>query len=102
MPDVARAGMESLLRYVAADGRICPMPNSWVELREMLGPDPPQIAILGGWWAVPPVFKMLIVDAQIRYAAEHGKLPMVDRFLRSLSPREWFYVLSRPSTGAPL
>jgi len=65
------------------------MPGPWNELHRMLGPDSPPIAILTGWHAVPPLFKALILDAQLRYAAEHGMLGRVDRFLRSLPPEAW-------------
>ncbi len=66
------------------------MPNGWEQLRQILGPDSPNIAILAGWYVVPPVFKALIVRSQLEYAAEHGKLTRVDRFLRGLRPNEWF------------
>jgi hypothetical protein len=61
-----------------------------VELREIVGPGSPEIAILGGWYAVPPAFKALILRAQIEYAAEQGKLARAGRFLRALEPKEWF------------
>jgi hypothetical protein len=65
------------------------MPGPWEKLRRMLGPGSPQIAILTGWHVVPPLFKALILNSQIRYAAEHGKLGLVDRFLRSLPAKAW-------------
>jgi hypothetical protein len=68
------------------------MPSAWERLRRMLGPGSPKIRILTGWWVVPPLFKMVILESQIRFAAEHGKLGRVDRFLRGLRPDAWFYL----------
>lgn len=85
-----RAPLDALLSYVSREGRVCPQPGHWEELRKLLGPASPQIAVLGGWYVVPPIFKVLILKAQIEYAAEHGKLEKVDRFLRGLGDRDWY------------
>jgi hypothetical protein len=53
------------------------------------GGSPP--LILGGWSA-PNVAKMLRLKEHIEYAAEHGCLEQVDRFLRGLPEDAWHYL----------
>lgn len=87
----------SLLEYVQTKG-VCPMPNRWHELWLML-PDRRQVdsggwvpavpLILGGWWDTPPSIKFDRLRDHIGWAAEHGVLDEVDRFLRGLSDDEW-------------
>lgn len=91
--------LEILLEYVKADGRVCPMPNHWDRLWEML-PDkkrvgrewiPPLPLTLTVWWETPLLSKTSRLEIHIRYAAEHGALDAVDSYLRGLKPGEWFY-----------
>ena len=90
--------LKELLEYVRADGRICPMPEAWNALYEMLpekkrvgyGWEPPLPLILSAWWDTPILSKMIRLEEQICYAAEHGVLDEVDRYLRSLKPEQWF------------
>lgn len=89
--------LEALLKYIKADGRICPMPEYWNRLWEML-PDKKRVGV--GWepslplilaaWDSPYLAKILRLDEHIRYAAEHGVLDEVDIFLRNLKPDQWF------------
>jgi hypothetical protein len=90
--------LKALLEYVKSDGRICPMPDSWNQLWEML-PDKKRVGM--GWepslplilaaWDSPLLAKILRLDEHIRYAAEHGALDEVDAYLRGLKPEQWFY-----------
>lgn len=91
--------LKSLLEYVKADGRICPMPDYWNKLWEML-PDkkhigrewkPPMPLTLAVWWETPLETKTMRLDRHIRYAAEHGILDEVDAYLRGLRSDQWFY-----------
>jgi len=91
--------LKALLEYVKADGRVCPMPDYWNQLWELL-PDkkrvgmswePPLPLILAAWWDTPLLAKTLRLDEHIRYAAEHGALDQVDTYLRGLTPEQWFY-----------
>lgn len=87
----------SLLDYVRADGRVCPVPTRWHELWELLpdrhraggGWEPPLPLILAAWWTTPALAKMLRLQEHIRWAADHGALEAVDAFLRSLPDDEW-------------
>jgi hypothetical protein len=91
--------LKALLEYAKADGRICPMPDYWNQLWEMLpnkkrvgaGWEPSLPLILAAWWDTPLLSKILRLDEHIRYAAEHGVLDEVDAYLRGLKPEQWFY-----------
>lgn len=91
--------LKALLEYVKADGRVCPMPDYWNQLWEMLpdkkrvgmGWEPSLPLILAAWWDTPLLSKILRLDEHIRYAAEHGVLDDVDAYLRGLRPEQWFY-----------
>ena len=76
------------------------MPVRWTELWEMLPgrqrrgstwePAPPLIR--GEWWSAPSFAKMERLAEHINYAAVHGVLGEVDRFLRGLPEAEWAHV----------
>lgn len=91
--------LESLLKYVRENGRVCPMPRRWNELWKMLpdrrrvgdGWEPPLPLILGAWWDAPAHLKILRLEEHIRYANAHGVFPIVDRYLRQLSDDDWAY-----------
>lgn len=93
------ADLNALLAYVRADGRICPQPQAWAKLWEMLpnrwrvgqGWIPPQPYILSAWWYTPLLPKILVFQEQVRYAAENGALDAVGVYLRGLTTDEWFY-----------
>jgi hypothetical protein len=88
----------ALLEYVRANGRVCPMPDYWNQLWDMLpdkkrlgsGWEPPLPLILAAWWDTPAMSKILRLQEHIRYAAEYGVLDEVDKFLRALSNDQWF------------
>ena len=90
--------LSALLEYVHSEGRVCPMPDAWNQLWEMLpdkkrvgsGWEPSLPLILAAWWDTPATVKMLRLQEHIRYAEEHGVLDQVDKFLRALTPEEWF------------
>jgi hypothetical protein len=80
--------LDALLAYVTAERRVCPMPGAWDELWHLLGRRSLPPLILAAWGS-PWYAKRRQLDAQIRYAAEHGLLGRVDRYLRSLPPDAW-------------
>jgi hypothetical protein len=92
--------LQSLLQFVQAEGRICPQPGKWNELWEMLpdknrvssGWQPPLPLILAAWDHTTGLEKMLRLRQHIEYAAEHGVLDTIDRYLRNLSLAEWYVV----------
>lgn len=92
--------LDDLLEYVQRHGRVCPMPQRWSELWEMLpertrvglGREPSPPLILAAWWDTPALLKMARLQEHIRYAETHGVLADVDRFLRGLPENEWAHL----------
>ncbi len=75
------------------------MPQRWNELweslpnREQVGvgwrPSPP--LILAAWHDTPAMLKMIRLAEHIQWAAEHGALEPVARFLRELPEEDWHH-----------
>lgn len=92
--------LESLIQYVQAEGRVCPMPTFWNELYDLL-PDkkqkenggwiPSVPLILAAWWDTTTEEKRERLSQHINYAVEHGVLDKIDKFLRDLKPDQWAY-----------
>jgi len=92
--------LNALLEYVKSDGRVCPMPDYWNELWQMLpdrkqkssgGWEPALPLILATWWDTPALTKMIRLVEHINYATNAGILNDVDKFLRNLKPEQWAY-----------
>jgi hypothetical protein len=91
---------QRLIAYCRQNARVCPMPQRWNALWEMLpnrtrvgaGWQPPLPLILGAWDDTPGLLKMLRLAEHIEWAAQHGGLEPVARFLRALSEDEWFHL----------
>jgi hypothetical protein len=92
-----------LLKYAQDEGRICPQPQRWNELWEMLpekervgiGWRPSLPLILGAWWHTSDIEKTLRLQEHIEYAASKGVLDRVERFLRNL-PTDGWHSTSKP------
>jgi hypothetical protein len=92
--------LASLLEYVRAERRVCPMPLQWKELWEMLPGrvrrgmswEPPPPLVVGEWFSSPSFAKMERLGEHIQYAATHGVLAQVDLFLRGLPEGEWAHL----------
>ncbi len=90
---------EGLIAYCRENSRICPMPQRWNALWELLpdrkrvggGWEPAPPLILAAWHDTPYLMKMLRVAEHIEWAAEHGALEKVAAFLRGLREDEWFH-----------
>ena len=90
--------LDELLAYARDDQRVCPRPEQWNRLWQMLpdrhrlangGWEPPAPLILAAWSATSTLAKMARLEEHIRYASDHGVLPQVDRYLRGLAKEEW-------------
>jgi hypothetical protein len=88
----------ALLAYVTEKGRICPQPQRWNELWELLpnrrqnpngGWNPPLPLILGAWHYTTGLDKILHLREHIEYAYQNGVFDEIDRFLRRLSESDW-------------
>jgi hypothetical protein len=91
--------LESLLAYCRDLRRVCPMPDRWNELWEMLpdrertsggGWQPSLPLILGGSDA-PDCMKSERLVEHLAWAHTHGVLPQVNAFLRALPERAWHH-----------
>jgi hypothetical protein len=99
LPDAAIT-LEVVLAEAQKNRRVCPQPQRWQELYEMLpgkrrtdsGWEPPLPLILSGWWATPALAKILCVRSQLEWAEVHGVLAWVYDFLRSLPEDEWHHL----------
>ena len=92
--------LEELLQYVRDEDRVCPVPERWNVLWEMLpgqgrvGPrgQPGLPLILSAWWHSSTSEKRRRVEEHIRWADEHGALAEVDGFLRGLQESDWHHL----------
>ena len=92
--------VESLMAYCRENGRICPMPQRWTALWELLpnrtrvgvGWQPPLPLILGAWDDTPAMLKMLRLSEHINWAADHNALETVATYLHALAEVEWSHL----------
>jgi hypothetical protein len=90
--------VEEVLSNASMNGRVCPQPQLWNTLWEMLperkrvgaGWEPALPLILAGWWASSDEQKRERLASHVRYAAEHGVLEAVADYLDSLAPEQWY------------
>jgi|GEM_PF-805369 len=98
--DAVRAvinGCNALLTYAREDGRICPQPQAWNQLFDLLpdkrrvgnGCEPPLPLILAAWDYSSDLEKRERFLLHIRWAAEHGALDPVNQFIRAIPPSGW-------------
>lgn len=91
---------DSLFSFCKQNHRVCPLPQPWNQLWEMLpdrqrvgdGWEPPLPLILGAWWFSSNLEKMLRLEEHIRWAEQHGHLEQVDAFLRGLAESDWHHL----------
>src|SRR5688572_15150851 len=91
---------ESLIAYCRENSRVCPLPQQWNELWELLperrrvggGWEPPLPLILAAWHETPAMLKMLRLAEHVEWAAKHSALDSVSRFLRDLKEADWFHL----------
>lgn len=89
--------LDDVLREATRDDRVCPKPDHWNRLWEMLpdrqrqglGWEPPLPLILAAWWESSDSAKRERLDLHIRWAQEHGALDQVAAFIFSLKPEDW-------------
>jgi len=98
-PERSKAA-EGLIAYCRENGRVCPMPQRWNALWDLLpnrarvgaGWQPPLPLILGAWYDTPAMLKMIRLTEHIEWADLHDALGPVERFLRVLPEDEWFHL----------
>jgi hypothetical protein len=92
--------LDEVLAETQKNNRICPQPEKWQQLYELLperkrmgaGWEPSLPLILAAWWDTPAMLKMLRLREHIEWAAAHGCLEKVYLFLQALSEDEWHHI----------
>jgi hypothetical protein len=92
--------VEALLAYCRANDRVCPLPQKWNQLWEILpdrrrvgtGWEPALPLILAAWHETPAILKMVRLSEHIGWAEKHGGLDEVGAFLRALAESEWHHI----------
>jgi hypothetical protein len=94
------ATLEDVLAEAKKNKRVCPQPQKWQELYEMLpgrkrkngGWEPSLPLILAAWWDTPALAKMLRLGEHIEWASSHGCLEKVHSFLCALPEELWHHI----------
>ena len=92
--------VKSLVEYCRINKRVCPLPDFWNQLWEMLpdrerdggGWKPSLPLILAAWHDTPAILKMVRLSEHIEWAAQHGALDTIGGFLRGLHEEHWHHV----------
>ena len=95
-----RLTLEEVLAEVQKNKRVCPQPQRWQQLYEMLprkqrngaGWNPSLPLILAAWWDTPALPKMVRLREHIEWAAAHGCLDEVYSFLCELPEDQWHHI----------
>jgi len=90
---------QSLLAFCRENQRVCPMPDRWNTLFEMLpqrkrtaiGWEPALPLNLEAWDHTPAALKTLRLAEHIEWAAQHGALDAVAQYLRALPDEDWLH-----------
>lgn len=89
----------TLKEYCSLNERVCPLPNPWLNIWNMLpnkkrnGNDwnPSLPLILGAWHDTPNLLKILRIFEHIEWADANGVIDEVDDYLRSLDESSWLH-----------
>ena len=93
--------LEALKKYAQESDRVCPVPDKWNQLWQMLpnrkrtssgGWIPPLPFILAAWWETPASMKRLRLYEHLEYAAQKGVLEDVDLFLKNMPEKDWAHL----------
>jgi hypothetical protein len=99
MDDSYENKFNSLIKFCQENRRVCPQPQRWQELYDLLpnkrrtgaGWEPPLPLILAAWWDTPNLSKVLRLRDHIEWAAKHGVLDDISAFLQALPEDQWFH-----------
>ena len=92
--------LEDILEKAKKNNRICPKPEKWQQLYEMLpnkkrkgvGWEPSLPLILAAWHDTPALAKRLRFREHIEWAESHGCLEQVSSFLHELQEDQWHHI----------
>lgn len=93
------SNIDEVIALGTRQGRICPQPQRWKELWELLpnrerkgaGWIPPLPFILAAWWETDDAQKQDRFLAHLRWAEEHGALDTVIEYLSKLQESDWHF-----------
>ena len=93
---MSEAIYSNLIKYLESKGVVCPMPQKWNELYEMLpnkkrrdvGWEPSLPLILSAWDS-PMLFKKLRFLEHLEYAYKNDVINEIDKYLRALNDEDW-------------
>ena len=93
------ANLDEALAVATKNNRVCPIPQDWSRLYELLpnrqrkgaGWEPALPLILAAWHDTPPLVKALRLREHIEWAAAHGTLNDVRAFMESLPEQAWYH-----------
>jgi len=94
------ATLEEVLAEGQKNQRVCPQPQKWNELYQLL-PDkrrkgnrwePALPLILAAWWDTPALLKMLRFREHVEWASRCGALDAVHDFLTTLDETDWHHL----------
>lgn len=89
---------DSLVEYCRVNNRVCPQPNEWQKLWEML-PNKRQLEnkwkpslplILGAWWETTDAEKRQRFEEHLQWAESHNCLEEIGQFVRRISETSWY------------
>lgn len=89
--------LDETLTLATAGGRVCPMPDAWNQLYQMLpntrrqgaGWEPPLPLILSAWHHSSDWQKAERLREHLAWAASHGALPRIHAYLTALPDNAW-------------
>lgn len=94
------AALEQVLADAQRNGRVCPQPQRWQQLYELLPNkrraggawEPALPLILAAWWETPDLSKMARLREHLEWADTHSCLEEVSDFLANLAEDEWHHL----------
>jgi len=92
--------VEELLRCCRENGRICPRPQQWNELYQLLVKTAPTVVsqkprlplVLAAWSETSDQEKQERLEQHVRWAYDHATFDPVATYLRSLPEDKWHHV----------
>jgi hypothetical protein len=92
--------LHQVLALASTDGRICPKPPQWGRLYELLpdtrsdayGSIPSEPLILAAWSESSDEDKRYRLKEHLEWAAGHGALERVHKYLATLREQDWHHV----------
>ncbi|MRD48216.1 hypothetical protein [Caenimonas koreensis] len=90
------ATVDDAMLEARRNNRVCPRPNHWQTLYEMLPnrtkskPTPPLIGPL--WNSTPSITKRTCLREHFEWADQHGVLAQVMNFMKTLPETDWFHM----------